>query len=31
MSNAYHENYGSVLFWGLAICLILAIVVYLIG
>lgn len=31
MSGTYHENYGSVFFWGLVICLIMAVIVYLIG
>lgn len=31
MSAAIEKNYGSVFFWGLVICLIMAIIVYILG
>lgn len=31
MANEYRENYGSVFFGGLVLCLILAVIVYMIG
>ena len=31
MADAYRENAGTVFFWGLVVCLILAIVVHMIG
>lgn len=31
MAEAYRENAGTVFFWGLVICLILAIIVYMFG
>jgi len=31
MSSTFRENYGSVFFTGLIICLILAVIVYMIG
>ncbi len=31
MADTYRENAGTVVFWGLVICLVLAIIVYVVG